>query len=207
MLMETDWHPIWISYEWWRDIGVPTLGAIGSVAVGVGAIVVAVRSAQIAKAATDREDDAAKRTDRRVFGLLATKWLTVAVDDLFRHGIDSLFEDQEKKVGDKEQRSVGDYKQELDTLAAATGQYSVELLESTQKRLDQVGELGTSRGRALAILSHRYLLQSIQAWTADPLSWYEMELETRRDDYDVSRFVARLPAGRLDQRAGQDEHP
>lgn len=205
MLMDTDWHPIWISYEWWRDIGVPTLGAVGSVAVGVGAIVVALHSTRIAKAAHERQEDAAKRADRRRFGVLATKWLKAAVEDRFNRGIDSLFEDTEKKAVDKEQRSARDYKQELDTMAAAVGQYSAELLDSAEKRLEQISDLGTSRGRALAVLSHRYLLQSMHAWIEDPLRWYEMELLALQADDDVSRFIARLPAGRIDRPAGKSD--
>jgi len=48
MLLTTDWHP-WFSYEWWNDIGVPALGAVGSIAVGAGAIIVAYRSHHLAE--------------------------------------------------------------------------------------------------------------------------------------------------------------
>jgi hypothetical protein len=48
MLLTTDWQP-WFSYAWWNDIGVPALGAVGSIAVGAGAIVVAYRSHNLAE--------------------------------------------------------------------------------------------------------------------------------------------------------------
>jgi hypothetical protein len=67
MLLTTDWHP-WFSYEWWNDIGVPTLGAVGSIAVGAGAIVVAYRSHNLAERVRGdehkREADAARERYR-----------------------------------------------------------------------------------------------------------------------------------------------
>ncbi|PZE93896.1 hypothetical protein DEJ00_01365 [Curtobacterium sp. MCLR17_039] len=67
MLLTTDWHP-WFSYEWWNDIGVPALGAVGSIAVGAGAIVVAYRSHNLAERVRGdeqkRESDAARERYR-----------------------------------------------------------------------------------------------------------------------------------------------
>lgn len=63
MLLTTDWQP-WLSYAWWSDIGVPALGAVGSIAVGAGAIVVAYRSHNLAERVRGdeqkRESDAAR---------------------------------------------------------------------------------------------------------------------------------------------------
>lgn len=55
MLIETEWHPFWISYEWWTDIGASSLSGLGGVLVGVGAIVVAARTHSLAKLVRDDE--------------------------------------------------------------------------------------------------------------------------------------------------------
>ncbi len=60
--------------------------------MGAVAIRVAMQSARDAKRSLDREDDRSKRQDRHAFGLLATEWLTAAVDELFHPSIDDLFE-------------------------------------------------------------------------------------------------------------------
>jgi len=64
MLMTTDWHPLWISYEWWRDVGTPGLSGVGGILVGVGAIVVAARTHALAKQVRNdeqkRDQDAAR---------------------------------------------------------------------------------------------------------------------------------------------------
>lgn len=64
MLTTTDWHPLWISYEWWRDVGTPGLSGVGGILVGVGAIVVAARTHALAKQVRNdeqkRDQDAAR---------------------------------------------------------------------------------------------------------------------------------------------------
>lgn len=56
MLLMPEWHPIWISYEWWRDIGTGALGVVAAVLTAAATLVVAVRSHLLAtKVATDAE--------------------------------------------------------------------------------------------------------------------------------------------------------
>ncbi len=215
MLLTIEWQP-WFSYGWWHDIGVPTLGAMGAIAVGAGAIVVALHGNRIAQRAVEREtkaredaDAAAKRAHRAELGLLCSQWLTAAVDEILHplhnevtaggHGVSGSFS---RRVSD---RSSGDLKQELDVRAASVGQHGRELVKSIADRLDQMGNLDTSRGRALTILGHRYSLQSIAAWVADHEAWWVREQEARRYEADFDRWKAHLPAGYLDGSSGDAE--
>jgi hypothetical protein len=186
MLVALDWQP-WFSYGWWHDIGVPVLGAIGSVAVGAGAIVVALRSARVAEEAAQREAverargaEAAARAERREFGLLATTWVASAVQELEGGGT----------WASVAPRSAGELKQELDVRAAAVGQYSVDLVESVEEWLARISAtLDTSAGRSLMVLGHRYSLQSIQEWVAEPDDWYGRHLEATRVAGDFERWI------------------
>lgn len=48
-----DWHPFWISYEWWRDIGTGLMSVATAAIVGGTTIAVAVRSQRMARSAQD----------------------------------------------------------------------------------------------------------------------------------------------------------
>lgn len=61
MLMTTEWHPSWISYEWWSDIGTGLLGALASLFVGGASVVVAFAALRIAR----RGHQLAKQAERR----------------------------------------------------------------------------------------------------------------------------------------------
>lgn len=77
MLMDIDWHPFWISYEWWRDIGTGLLSVVGAVLIGASTVFVAFRSHALAKTVTERESrriavEAAERYDARLTSVVET---------------------------------------------------------------------------------------------------------------------------------------
>lgn len=70
-LLTTDWHPFWVSYEWWRDIGTGLLTVVAALLVGASTLSVAIRSHLLAEAVTKREnkriaDEASERYDARL---------------------------------------------------------------------------------------------------------------------------------------------
>lgn len=60
-LLAYDWHPEWISYEWWRDIGASVVGVVASAVVGVVALGVAFQGHRLAKRI--RNDDEKRRQE------------------------------------------------------------------------------------------------------------------------------------------------
>ena len=55
-LLTMDWHPFWVSYEWWRDIGTGLLTVVSALLVGASTLIVAIRSHLLARAVTEREN-------------------------------------------------------------------------------------------------------------------------------------------------------
>lgn len=89
-LLTYDWHPAWISYEWWRDIGLPIAGAIASTVVGGAAVIVAMRGHRLAELTTEfskkvreeeesRRGEDAKREEQRQRAEFATQARAFAV--------------------------------------------------------------------------------------------------------------------------------
>lgn len=72
--LATDWDPLWISYEWWRDIGVPGLSGLGSLAVGVGALWVAIYAARLSREATKAQNRAVAA---QVDPILRARWIAL----------------------------------------------------------------------------------------------------------------------------------
>lgn len=67
-LLAYDWHPVWVSYEWWRDIGaslVSLLGVLASALVGFAAFRVARQGHRLAKEIRDDDDKRRKSEKRR----------------------------------------------------------------------------------------------------------------------------------------------
>lgn len=202
MLLATDWHP-WFSYEWWNDIGVPGLGALGSIAVGAGAIAVALHSNRIAKQAGDREtkaqadaDAAAKRAERGDFGSLCTRWVASAISEIAASSTEPV-----AQIGmtgtvyaQEPVRSTEPLKQEVDVRAASLGHHSADLVKSISDRIKVLSAVGTKHGRGLIDLGRQTSLQSIATWVADPEEWWIRELEARRVRADFDKFEAKLAA-------------
>lgn len=188
MLLTSDWHP-WFSYEWWQGIGVPALGAVGSIAVGAGAIVVALHSNRIAQLAALREEAAkleaeetARRSARGDFGLVAAEWLNVLTDELVSDWA------KNPALAPKGERRSGDYKQELDVRAATLGDRSAELVASINDRMRKING-SSERLRTIAVLNYRLSQQSIQSWVADAESWWFAELAARRQQKQMSDWA------------------
>lgn len=200
MLLTTDWHP-WFSYEWWNDIGVPGLGALGSIAVGAGAIAVALHSNRISQSASQREADAlsaarstAERASRGEFGMVATEWVDTTVDQALTRPFGAyLSASGGVSGGVSSGRSAASYRSELDLKAAVLGQHSPDLISTIDKQLRQGGGGTTSKDRTLLILAHRYSVQSIQAWVADPDGWWDREQAARRQGRKMRAWAGMPP--------------
>ena len=176
MLLATEWHP-WFSYEWWADIGVPTIGAIGAVAVGAGAVFVAFQSNRIAAAAGRREDatNLASRVaeDRRArgdFAQIVAAWNRAEVRERIRG-----------YVPDRKGKAASVLRDEAELQATLVGQYADELTRTLNDRLSRVpkGADATSEGQALALLWYHYSRPAIRSWVADPEEWWAGEQEDR----------------------------
>jgi len=65
MLLATDWHAMWTTYEWWRDIGASLIGAAASAIVAIVALGVAIQGHRLAKKIREDDDERRKAEDRR----------------------------------------------------------------------------------------------------------------------------------------------
>ncbi|UXN26133.1 hypothetical protein N8D74_04425 [Curtobacterium flaccumfaciens] len=176
MLLTTDWHP-WFSYEWWNDIGVPALGALGSIAVGAGAIAVALHSNRIAQSAAEREaavrrasEEAGDRAARGDFADLVTQWSRAEVRERLQD-----------RAQESKGKTAGVLREEIDLKAALVGQHSEELVRTLSDRLKRVPHSSddTSEGQAMALLWHRYSRPAVRSWVADADRWLAGEQEDR----------------------------
>lgn len=173
ILLRIDWHP-WFSYEWWNDIGVPALGAIGSIAVGAGAIAVALHSNRIAKnaaqdAAASRasEKASADRAARFKFGELVNSWFETEI--LARSAAP---ESPSKRHLDA---SAADLKKDLDLRAANIGQSGGELVGRLQSKARQIPSGDSPKLRQAAGLMSVIGFDAVRAWIDSPQRWLEME--------------------------------
>lgn len=190
MLLTTYWHP-WFSYEWWSDIGVPGLGAIGSIAVGGAAVLVALHSNRLAAAASQREagaEAAAQAAQNRVargeFAAAATEWNRAEIRQRIRG-----------YMPDRKAKAASVLRDEVYLKSALVGQHSDELLRTLSDRLRGIpaGEDATSEGQALALVWFHYSRPTVRAWVADPERWWAGEQEDRRSLQDMERYGADLP--------------
>ncbi|MCS5507132.1 hypothetical protein [Curtobacterium flaccumfaciens] len=191
MLLTTDWQP-WFSYGWWHDIGVPGLGAIGSIAVGGAAVLVALRSTRLAAAAASREaaaDAAAQaaqdRTARGEFATAVTEWYLAEI----RQRIKGLVPDKHAKVPSM-------LRADVDLKTALVGQHSDELVRTLSDRVRSIpkGKDATSEGQALAVIWYRYSRPTVRSWVADPERWWAGEQEDRASLREMTRDDADLPS-------------
>lgn len=92
--MSAEWAPTW-SYQWFADIGVPAivggLGAVGTIAVGVGAILVAASSNKLASTIAERDHNlrvaeiaADELNERAAFGRLVIQWSDRVIEEIKR---------------------------------------------------------------------------------------------------------------------------
>ncbi len=192
MLLTTDWHP-WFSYEWWNDIGVPALGAAGSIAVGAGAIIVALHSNRIAQSASEREaavrrasEEAKDRASRGDFAVLVTQWSRAEVRERLQDGEQTL-----------KGKTAGMLREEVDLKAALIGQHSEELARTLNDRLKRIpeGSDDTSEGQALTLLWHHYSRPAVRSWVADPERWWVGEQEDRASLMELHNLGAQLSDG------------
>ncbi|WP_412160854.1 hypothetical protein [Curtobacterium flaccumfaciens] len=77
ILLTTDWHAAWTTYEWWRDIGASVISAGVAVVIGASTVTVAVTSARFARAVKRQEDERNRRLDE---GLYEARLLEVVGD-------------------------------------------------------------------------------------------------------------------------------
>lgn len=193
MLLTTDWHP-WFSYEWWNDIGVAALGALGSISVGAGAIVVALHSNRMAEAARGREEAAKAaqaaardRAARGDFALGVTAWFTAAVEATVRKPAQSSSESASAgSVG----RPLAGQKHDLDIRAATLGQHSSDLLATLDGRLGKLNEQPKTKQRgAFAAIVLRFSISSIQSWISDADAWWADEQKARQAAEHFAQWV------------------
>jgi hypothetical protein len=186
MLLTTDWHP-WFSYEWWNDIGVQALGAVGSIAVGAGAIFVALHSNRIAQSAAEREaavrrasEEAGDRAARGEFATVVTQWTRAEV--------------RERLQGKAQGKPAGVLHEEVGLKATLVGQHGEELVRTLNDRFKRIpeGSDGTSEGQALTLLWHHYSSPAVRSWVADPERWWKDEQEDRATMTELRDLGARI---------------
>jgi hypothetical protein len=84
--MTTDWHPFWISYEWWRDIGTGLMSVAAALALGITTISVAIGSRRLAKKVSDREEVRGERADVERYRDQMVRVIEPAVTALVAYG-------------------------------------------------------------------------------------------------------------------------
>lgn len=207
MLLATDWHP-WFSYEWWQGIGVPGLGALGSIAVGAGAIAVALYSNRIARdAAKDAaaskasEKASADRAARFQFGERVIEWFETEVYVRSTSG----------ESGGRRHLSLeaAEKRKDLDLRAANVGQFSAALISALHAKAKSIPMENSSNRLQLTGIMRVIGFDAVRAWIDSPEQWLEMEDaseafqrkwngEVASDDTDwgfrhVSRTVVKSP--------------
>ncbi|WIE55390.1 hypothetical protein [Curtobacterium sp. MCBD17_003] len=173
MLVIDDWHPSWISYEWWRDIGVPLGGAIATFVVGLGAIVVgrsgnkqAATIANRESAARERAEGDQAREQRAAFGLAFIRWTDRAIFEKTHPSSAARSSD----IPAKTQRS------DLDVLASTLADWdAASLLRAADETIGKVPDALDDNWERLSAIYTKALHVSVQAWIADPGSWSEIE--------------------------------
>ncbi|ROS52456.1 hypothetical protein [Frigoribacterium sp. PhB118] len=168
----------WFSYEWWSDIGVPSLGALGTIVVGAGAIAVAVSSNKVASTIANREhtlqerrDAADERENRAAFVALLTRWSDRVIDEIRATSI------LRRRGGDVRSEEL---KADVDARAAhfrdKNGQDLVAAIESLTTDARDGDLPSDSRHLEIIVDVRRAYLQS---WIAHPDTWKELDNDAR----------------------------
>lgn len=176
--MSADWAALF-SYQWWSDIGVPALGALGSIAVGGGAIAVGWSSNRVASAIANREhelqtrrDAAEERDNRAAFGTLVSRWSDRLIEEIRGTPMWSGH-------GASAERS-DDLKAEVDARAAALrveeGQDIVAFVESLHRAVPSGTAPAEYRRMELIVDIRRAYIQS---WIDHPKHWQDLDVAAR----------------------------
>ncbi|RDH95072.1 hypothetical protein DEU32_11437 [Curtobacterium sp. AG1037] len=170
--MTGEWAPTW-SYQWLADIGVPAFvgafGAIGTIAVGAGAVAVAVSSNRIAKRIANREYATDSLQSRVAFGAAVLRWADRLTAEIRVHDEGSL-----------QGETADELKAGVDAAAAAFDEINgYDLVAFVQ--------LVTSKSPHGVLPSHyeeRDRLSAIrrayvQSWIAHPATWKNVDVNAR----------------------------
>lgn len=166
--MTADWAATW-SYQWFADIGVPFIGAIGAIAVGAGATFVAWSSNRIAGRIAKREHDSDALLSRVSFGTAVIRWSDRLMAEIRIHVEGSLSGDtaDELKAGVDAAAAAFDTDHGYDLVAF------VELLTSETPYEDKPSDF---REREHLVAIRRAY---VQAWIAHPVRWKELDNSAR----------------------------
>ncbi|MDB6427466.1 hypothetical protein [Curtobacterium sp. 20TX0008] len=183
--MSADWAPTW-SYQWLADIGVPaivgSLAAVGTLAVGIGAVAVAVSSNRIASRIANREHDADSLQSRVTFGTAVMRWSDQLIEEI-RDPVGRISVDGGVVVGRKAQSAAGsadEQKAEVDAAAAAfhadNGRDLVAFVELLTTKAPHENKPSDYRVRDELVAIRR---AHVQAWIANPAMWKTVDNSAR----------------------------
>ncbi|ROS63889.1 hypothetical protein EDF42_2143 [Curtobacterium sp. PhB172] len=99
----TDWHPSWITYEWWGDIGTGLLSFLAAAVIGGITVTIAIRSHILAGRSVREAKDRAERDTADRYRDQLVRVVEPAVGDLVAYG--NLI-DAAKMVNTDEERQV-----------------------------------------------------------------------------------------------------
>lgn len=178
--MSEEWAGYW-TYEWIRDIGLPTLSAIGTIAVGAGAIIVGVSSNRVASSIAASEhnlqnerDTAAELDSRVVFGALVIRWSDRLIEEIRRPYKKVVF------PSDPVREPSEDLKAEVVSRAAAFKEFHgrdffAGIVWLTARA---PGENTPDAGRAREVIDE-VREAYVQSWVSRPETWTELARSAR----------------------------
>jgi hypothetical protein len=173
-----EWTPLF-SYGWWSDIGIPALGATGTIAVGVGAIAVALSSTKVATNIANREHALQARREatdgrdsRAVFGTLVSRWSDRVMEEIRGKPLWSGHASSSERSDD--------LRAEVDSRAAASRQDNgLQLVAFIESLMHEVphGAAPEEHHTVETLVDIRRTY--VQSWIDHPTTWQELD-ETAR---------------------------
>lgn len=174
--MSAEWAAWW-SYEWWGDIGVPTIAAFGSIAVGAGATFVAFSSNRIASRIANREHDSDALQARVAFGAAVIRWSDQLMVEIRRPS--TTFAGVALTVS-SDRESADELKAAVDASAAAfhkeSGQDLVAFVELVTTKTPDTNTPAANRERESLVAIRR---AHVQSWIAHPATWKDLDNSAR----------------------------